>query len=487
MAKSQLWRAGVSAEELMLTIEAELREPQFQGVSLTDAFQDIRNLILFDLTVPETALISRIKNRLRPLWGYYHGIDPIPPDSTTLTLEQDRILVASISQREYSLRTIPKIAAHFGEQNCHILCNFPELRRILPDTVGVLAWQDAPRLDLRAWRREYDSCYGQWKSNLLLLKHKFQLSPFLTQRIQLALLTATQRVYRYNQLIDALRPRAVLIDYDRNSRAACLILAAKRWGIPTFTLIHGVIGVDSKRYLFAPVLADFVLCWGEQQREQLAGFGTELNRIKTVGFHRIEDNVNLEPAKLRNRFRIRAESLVIMFASAPIETDARVKNVILFCTAVSRLPDTVDIVRLHPSESLASYREISNRFPSVLFTDNTDMTTSEAFALTDIVVAHSSGFAGEALAKNCLAVILDAVNVPIGPGEDLIHWANAPRARDAAELAAILTRIKVDEEFRTELRDGAVRYVQRMFGAVGEAACRNIAEVVLAHALPASK
>ena len=465
---------------MILTIEEYLREPGFLGVSLSDTFQDLRvKFLARDIKFP--GIVEYTKTRLRPYCGMNKNIDPVPTQSFKFSLETNRILFAAISIREYSRQVIPQIISSIGDDQCHVITHLKGLDTALPNTVGVLSWRDIPGPDLKIWRKEFQQVYPQWNERLRELKRKFKLTSYALSMIRFALISASQRIIRYGVFLDRLKPRAILVDYDRNSRVACLVLAARKRGIPSMTLVHGAVYGP---YNFTPIIADIVLTWGEHQRDQFIAHKIPPEKIEIVGFQRIADDTPVDPMVIRSRFDISDDSLVVMFASNPIELNARIQNVVLFCQAATAISDVAGIVRLHPSESLESYDAISKQFPQIFFTDNKDLSAAEALTLAEVVVAHSSGFGGEALAKGRYAIVLDAVDVPIGPGEDLIKWGNAPCAKNAMELESILLGIKNDSEFRRKLKSGGENYYRRMFAAVGNGACRNIAASVLKHALP---
>jgi len=479
MTVRRLWSKDVSVQEIITAVETELAEPLYRGVSLGCTFQDLR-LAYRGVGAAQPGLMEWLRATIRLLIWPVRGADPRRSRPGAEDAEKGRVLFASISKRDYSIRVIPRIVTHLGESECHVLTKLPQMRGVLPKSVGVFPWRDAPNLKLRSWRSEYSRCAKGWNDRLRDLQSRFGLSSYAVLLIRQSLILASQRFDRYQSLIDSLRPRAVLVDFDRNPRAACLILAARKRGIPTFTLVHGAAhGPD----FFMPIVADRVLCWGEHQREIFIQNGTEPDRVEIVGFQRIDDHSNVDPAEVRSRIGVPPKAVVAMYASNPIERAARTRILRLFCEAVHRAPNITGVVRLHPDEAISDYSEIVASFPSVRFTANNEFTPAEALTIADIVVAHSSGFAGEAVARGRLGVVLDAVGVPLGPGEDLVAWAGAPRAQNAMELAEVLSRVLTDDEFRRDLEEGGRRYSRRMYAATGDEACRNIATAVERYAL----
>ncbi len=57
---------------------------------------------------------------------------------------------------------------------------------------------------------------------------------------------------------------SILVDFDRSANISPLMLAAKKAGVKTATLVHGSV---LPPYLFLPVLANTMYCWGNIQKE----------------------------------------------------------------------------------------------------------------------------------------------------------------------------------------------------------------------------
>jgi len=109
-----------------------------------------------------------------------------------------------------------------------------------------------------------------------------------------------------------------------------------------------------------------------------------------------------------------------------------------FCSAIEQLPGMSGVVRLHPSEDLASYQTMIARHPSVSFVENKRVSLDEALAATDVVVVRASGFGSDALVKRKPVVVLSPDKKPTGHDGDLIELAGCPHVHDSNELAAVL-------------------------------------------------
>ncbi len=461
-------RVSVHPEQVIGEIERRLSEIPFLGIPIDQTLQDIR-IALLEPDHQKFTVKHRVEGRLRAIRARLLPVDPF--SGRTIQWKQDGVLIASISHRNYTTGIIPKISAQIGWNDCTVIANTPKPSESI--TADWHSWSDAPKLNVRRWYHEVRGCYDRWNKVLIELQKDLRIHPTLIESIRFALLAASQRVMRYGDLLEQLRPNSVLVDYDRNARAASLVLSARSRSIPTATLVHGEVHYP---LFYTPLLAHEVFCWGEDQKQWFMDNGTAGDRIRITGFPRIEEPSEAIRDGLRTRGQISPGDLVVMFASNPIDRKARMQNIRIFCEASQAVSGIRSIIRLHPSETLTEMKTLMDAFPHVPFTSNTDMSATEALTFADIVVAHSSGFAGEALAMGRTVVILDATDISIGPMEMLVRHAGVPIAHSTDELRAMLIRIRDDGEFRSGIRANAVRFIRRKYASIGDASCRMIAD-----------
>ena len=117
-------------------------------------------------------------------------------------------------------------------------------------------------------------------------------------------MVASQRVLGCLGFLEAHRPSAILTEYDRNSLWSCLVLAARKLGIPSLTLVHGVIERDA--FGFSPVLADHILCWGELDRATLIHAGEASSRVTVAGCPRLSRDLPSPSPEVRQKARDRS-------------------------------------------------------------------------------------------------------------------------------------------------------------------------------------
>ena len=88
------------------------------------------------------------------------------------------------------------------------------------------------------------------------------------------------RMGHARRCLSIIKPRIVVTDYDRGLAAAPIVIAARKFSIPTVSLLHG----DPNPISYAPPLAEHVCYWNERQREGLSTWsGAAAPRGEVVG------------------------------------------------------------------------------------------------------------------------------------------------------------------------------------------------------------
>jgi hypothetical protein len=213
-------------------------------------------------------------------------------------------------------------------------------------------------------------------------------------------------------------------------------------------------------------------------RDLFVESGVKPERIAITGYTRMRrEALAVAPERKRTIVGSSAKYTVI-FASSPLPFDTKRKLARDFCEAVSLLPDTAALIRLHPSERVSEYAEVSNQYPAVKFLANDACTLDEAVAIADVVAVHVSGFGNDALMKGRPVVVLNSVPGESPNAEDLITLGGCPGARTPAELSALLATMITDSAARTAALERAEPYVRNRCAFYGPEAAERVAEVV---------
>jgi len=459
-----------------LEIERWLNHPEFNGLPLGAALTDILGSFIFRQR-SRPGFRPWIQKWLAMRVHHWRGVEPYQGSSFSSSASvQGRVVLALTSQRGYHHSWVPIFVRRLGPASSWILSEDPQLRSLLPAGVISSRWSVAPPLDRHRWALEYRRVAPVWARRIRDLRKRFVVSKTLALSLSHGLIVASQRILRFGALLEQIRPAVVLVEYDRNTRGACFVLAARRLGIPTFTLLHGVINGP---WGYTPVVAETVLAWGEIQRDQLIRLGTPKERIQLVGFERLAEGPLPCGVTLREKFGVEPGEVVVLFASGALERAHQLQVAVVFARAVSRVAGFKGFIRLHPSERATDFKEFAARYPALRILENREVSADEAFAMSDLVVVNNSGFGAEALGRGKPCVVLDAADMPAGFGLEIERYSGVPRITTLEELASFLGEFRENQGLRLKLREASARFSTRMFAARGEAACENIARALL--------
>ncbi len=460
------------SKEALRDIQRALSAPLFRGIPIGATLADI--YVSLNLGSTNWGTTSAFKERLR---CWYHSYWRPPGDASKVPTDKGRILVTWNSVRRESQDLVLPVLKSLGPEQCLAVGPKGSLPPHVPSESHFVSWDETFTVDIPAWRREYRGHAQAWKESLRGALNRNGLPSSMMPHFEDALIIQSQRMMASEELLDRLKPSAVLTDFDLNLRSSCLVLAAKSRGIPTMTMMHGV--VNSHHCLMTPVIADSILCWGRRHRDQLIGLGVEPARLRIVGCQRLSRRLSVTPQAARTKVGLPADKPVVLLVTNPILPGHKRKLARVFCEGLMGCDQMSAAVRLHPSEKLDEYAREINAFPRVKFLPNEAWTLDEALAAADVVVCHNSGFGNDALIKGKPAVVLDVIEIPLSNGRDLVDNARCPCVRSVQELAQVVTSILRDPDVRRRLKASAERYVKGFCAAFGEDAAKNVAAEVL--------
>lgn len=455
-------------------LEAALSDTPFLGLPLGGTLSDHFSTAFVD----GSGDWRRRTTWLRRLLVQRHRIAPRVHRRTGTAFEPGRVLVTwSIPSHRYDRLLLP-VLERLRDDGCAVIHGSDGVAPLVPPGIPHLPFEEAIDLDVQAWRREYERCRPAWERTIRDVCARYDFPDGSFELLSFELMIASQQVLGFLRFLDAHRPSVILTEYDRNRLWACLVLAARKVGIPSLTMVHGVIERDA--FGFSPVLADRILCWGSLDRATLIDAGEPPSKLLVAGCPRLTRDLPRPSPEGRHRLGIDRDGPVAMLATSFEHT--RFAVVEAFSTAVERLPAMSGFVRLHPSEDLADYEALIARHPTISFVENGRASMDDALAVTDVVVVRRSGTGSDALVKRKPVVVLSPDQVPTGHDLDLIELAGCPHAHDAEELTAVLQRLTQDPAARAEQALAAERFVAQFCAAFGDESADITAAAVRAAA-----
>ena len=453
------------------SIEAELSEPAFRGIPVGPALSSLVEIDLYGGR-GDWSLAARVKDLGRQLKYYFR---PLCGRQAMPLLAKRRTLVTWLGENFRLSELILPVIRELDPDRCTVFCSQPAMMLRVPAGAEAVTPRMMP-LDRTGWLTEYRKCRPHWNQRLQRLCRKYRLPRGAGNRLALHMMYATQNISGCLALLPLLEPLAVVTEFDRDPLSACLILAARSLGIPTYTLVHGVLNEEARGAV--PLLAGKVFCWGEMQRTQFMAAGEDPAKIVIAGCPRLTRELSVTPAKAREKLALDRDNPVVMLGTNPCSWRDCLNMAELFCTAMAGMRGVSALVRLHPSERLEMYRPVARHHPGVRFLNNSDATLDETLAAADVVVVPNSGFGSDALVKRRPVVVLDLPTVPLGHGADLINRAGCPRATTADELAAAVRGLLPDGPQRQQHLARADRYVAEFCALFGQESAQCIAEHV---------
>ncbi|HXS38198.1 MAG TPA: UDP-N-acetylglucosamine 2-epimerase [Flavipsychrobacter sp.] len=204
----------------------------------------------------------------------------------------------------------------------------------------------------------------------------------------------TLQLNAWKRFFKKYKPQVVLTDYDRINPE--VIMAAKRYGIATVTLVHGII---DKRYGYYPVLADNVFCWGEEQKDYFLAKGIEEKRIKITGNPIAESIAKLSLEEVLSKYKIDS-SQDYKFIGLALSMINAEQNSILIKGALDALGEKgFLIVKLHPSDKQqALFTEKFKEYKNVFFSGS--ISFQEFISVIECCIMQNSGIGNELIVCN---------------------------------------------------------------------------------------
>jgi len=415
----------------------------------------------------KTLLLNKI--RITQHWLYH-----CQSKKLSFVLPHDHILAAWLSGTSRINGIMQPIIQSLKGDACVVLYGTSNVIPFIPDGVPFIAEDQLWNYSVKEWRAEYRKCRFQWAVQLKSLCRKYEFPVGAFEHLELLLMIASQNIAGSISYLKKNRPAIVLTDADRSFKWSCLVLAARKLGIPTVTLVHG--GIDKEATWFSPVLADKIICWGKLDRNKLIAAGERSEKILIGGCPRFSRDLPVVANNNLMKLSLNREIPVVMYA-----THIERQNFDLvesFCKAVENLDFLLGIVRLHPSENIVNYRAIIEKHPGVKFFENQAATIDESIALVDVVVVHGTTVGSEALLKRVPVVVFDFDADPSELAIDFVNIAGCPHARTPDALADILRKILLNDSYRQKLQMAAENYVNDFCSTYGEESARLTASFI---------
>lgn len=459
--------------EVLLAIEEALNYPLFFGIPAGPTINEALIVALYNAKRVwnwRAKVIDYLRYRYRRFHQPSFG-------SKDLSYYKNRMIFTWLFDRsDLKALVLPLVEAYDFNQTV-IVGPLTSMQTQLSNQTEFVLWDEFPKIDMKDWRREFDRCVPTWRHRLNEVLEKHSVPTYIAEFALTSLQIGTQRIMSANQFLNVVSPSIIVTEYDRNGHSSCLVLAARQRGIPAITMLHGAL-TPYPSYGYTPILSNYVCCWGELHKHNLMEHGVNQEQLIVTGCQSISRTIEAKNDSARLKIGLALDKPVVLLATSPIKLEDRKNYAVVFCTAMSRLPEITAIVRLHPAENITEYQDIINKFPNIKFLSNIAMSLDEALAATDIVVIHESSFGIDALLRGKLVVILDVLTTPLRIGKELIEIAGCPSIKDPDELELVVLKIFTKENFRNELHAKAEQYSEQYCNSYGQDAVNNVCRLI---------
>lgn len=289
-------------------------------------------------------------------------------------------------------------------------------------------------------------------ANLLPLFRRIRKAGFSTKASLSLLCDLNMQCIRcvfWNLFFQRSKNLKVLVgDYDRGHEPSVIFSCAKKYGIKTVVLQHGVV---NPAYAFTPLIADKVCVWGEMQRLQLKELGANDDQIVVTGtpiIETIKKSTELRKEILKKHGIDRGKANIVL-AVNPIKEDYNRKLI----ETLEKACEYLGIhrfnfwIKLHPAQNSSQYKWVEERSNIKLM--DKSITPDEFFNICDLLVTHNSGIATEALYYQIPVGILDILPLSIGNCFELHKHLQVPLIKDSMELADFILSATIAKSYNT--------------------------------------
>ena len=257
----------------------------------------------------------------------------------------------------------------------------------------------------------------------------------------------------------------VVTEYDRNFVAAPLVLTAKKHEIKTITLVHGVIEGPG----FAPLLADYIFCFGEIQKNQLVERFVPGEKIRVTGTTIIPTFKELERRSIHKDPVLR-----VCLGISPIKKDHLDAMINTVVETVSDESSVELIIKLHSSLMKKNFVHLEEQHKNIKVLGYKEIDNMDLFGKIDLLIINFSGLGIEAMYQKVPVVLMKTYKGETGLVDLIIKWSTLPVFETSGELRSILSRIMTDSKYLDDLSKTGKVFADKYYYATGVEAAQNI-------------
>jgi hypothetical protein len=387
-------------------------------------------------------------------------------------------MLTFISERRHLFNMSYPVFEELGSDNVFCLIKNEQVLKLFKTEPKHYAFfQEIPTYPYRFWRDEFKTLWYQIGNTVEKFLERNEISLNYKLRLKNNILGETRYIFSFEQMIDFLKPHYILTHYDRYSFTAPLLSVAKKKGIPTFTMMHGVV---SNSIGYSPLIADKVFVWGERQKAALMSFGIENYQIEITGATQLSNSGTGDKKQLKHELGISPDIKVILLATNPIQKKLRIKLFHIFCRAIDNLPrnEYMGFLKIHPSEDITFYESLEEGSSNIIFDKDEKISFDESFTLADLVCNYNSAYAIDAILHGLPLITINVDDSSLGQAKDYIENGYLPYCNNSDELATIIMTYFTYENYLVNINEKVNSYTKSYCHSFGIDAAKNILNIL---------
>ncbi len=371
-------------------------------------------------------------------------------------------LLTSLSTKQNYLNQITAVSRVLGrDTELRYLVHDSDAQSLGTSEKNILRRTRAKRENWLSWYKSFRRIMRPLRRTIRTYRSYYSF----TERLNLLVISMaqTQRAHHAGLFLEAHRPEFILTEYDKNLEMVSVIAAAGKRNIPTFSLLHGLITYYEP---YIPPVADKILVWGEFFKDYLVRGGLSEDRISVTGAPHIRP--------LENDLAV-GEREYMTLATNPFDPELMKETAAIFCQAYEELypdfPGMKAMVRLHPSEKMNDYAELTAAFPQVLFDQGKSYGFEDSIRVSRIVITFNSAYGVDALMKGRQLVQL-------GKPEQTDFFTAMVEAFGIDRASSITELVKIVRDRWEKEQGHALEWQRSLCLAQGDEAAERIAKEI---------
>ncbi len=262
--------------------------------------------------------------------------------------------------------------------------------------------------------------------------------------------------------------RLLVVDFDRDNKSPSMILAAKKCGIKTLTLVHGVMDPS---YGFYPVIADGILVWGELQKKYLLNGGVPTKKIFIVG--------NPISEKFE-QFSDSTYSKSITEIGVGLNNKGELHNKLLLeniANYANEHRDVKFIIKLHPSMKLTDWM-LKMQSDYLKFYAFNKLTIQDFFNRIEALIVGNSGIGYEAVVNDVPVAVINLNNAGKDNDYVMVNDGGFPNVTSKDFLTQFLVDMNIKSKRDALLKKEKEFVLGQYYLAIGNDAVNNAIKVI---------